>query len=245
MLNQIKKFAASLLIIGSIMFLSLLTPQVHNQYLRYEVGESVVQVLSPDGRGGGTGFAIEADSGNKFIMTNKHVCEAAMNGWLKIKGNGLDVFKKVVYKDNKHDLCLIQGDNRLSPLDIGSSLYKGQSMYIVGHPGLRQLTVAEGEFIGFHEIELVDSSVTLKNQCKGEVYILTPMEQWLFGREWVCIRSYMSYATSAIAYGGNSGSPVVNKYGNLVGVLFAGNPRQNTDNYVVPLSEVKRVLSKF
>jgi S1-C subfamily serine protease len=222
----------------------MLTPQAHNQYLRYEVGTSVVQVLSPNG-GGGTGFAVQGDSGTEYIMTNKHVCEVADKGWLIVKpSNGDTLFKRVLYKDNKHDLCLIEGDKRLAPLEIGNSLYKGESMYIVGHPGLRQLTVSEGEFIGYHITKLLDQ-VEEREQCRGDIIELSPLEQYLYGMEFACIRSYQSYATTAVAYGGNSGSPVVNKWGNVIGVLFAGNPSQNTDNSVVPVSEVKRVLSKF
>jgi V8-like Glu-specific endopeptidase len=63
--------------------------------------------------------------------------------------------------------------------------------------------------------------------------------------EFACFRSYQSYATTATTYPGNSGSPVVNKYGNIIGVLFAGSSKEEKDNYLVPVSEVKRVLSKF
>ena len=45
MLKKIGNLFKALTIVGSIMFLSFITPQVHNQYLRYEVGTSVVQVL--------------------------------------------------------------------------------------------------------------------------------------------------------------------------------------------------------
>lgn len=244
MLNKFKSLAKAITLVGSILFLSFITPQLHNQYLRYEVGSSVVQVLSPAG-GGGTGFAVEAESGNRYIMTNKHVCDAAQNGWLIIKKDNESIFKRVIYKDNKHDLCLVEGDKRFDALDIGKSLYKGESMFIVGHPGLRQLTVASGEYIGFDTVELVDENILNKNQCKGEIYELSPFQALMFGREWVCIRKYLSYATTAVAYGGNSGSPVVNKWGNVIGVLFAGNPRQNTDNFVVPVYEINRVLKKF
>ena len=177
MLKKIGNLFKALTIVGSIMFLSFITPQVHNQYLRYEVGTSVVQVLSPAG-GGGSGFAVEAASGNNYIMTNKHVCDAAVGGWVIIAQDKLRLFKRVVYKDNKHDLCLVEGDRRFDALNIGNGLYKGESMYIVGHPGLRALTVAQGEFIGFDTVELLDERVINKKQCNGEIYELSPMEQW-------------------------------------------------------------------
>ena len=71
------------------------------------------------------------------------------------------------------------------------------------------------------------------------------MQQAIYGIEFACIRKYRSYSTTAVAYPGNSGSPVVNRYGNVIGVLFAGSSQQERDNYVVPLAELKRVLNKF
>jgi len=234
--------AVAIFMIGNISFNQ---SQLHNSYLRWEVGESVVQVLAPSLRGGGTGFAVRAASGEEFIMTNKHVCEVAVNGWVAVKQDlGEPIFKRVIYKDDKHDLCLVQGDKKFSPLDIGDSPKKGDFHYVVGHPGLRQLSVQQGEYVGYSTVKLLDN-VKIRTQCKGQIYELNSMEQFLYGMEFACIRSYVSYATTATTYPGNSGSPVVNKYGNIIGVLFAGSSEEEKDNYLVPVSEVKRVLSKF
>jgi len=245
MLKKLKKLGLGAACAVIIMGITLIEPQLHNSYLRWEVGQSVVQVLSPAG-GGGTGFAIKSASGDHFIATNKHVCEAAVNGWMLIKRSEKSepIFKRVVYKDNKHDLCLIQGDKRLSPLDLGSRPDKGDFHYVIGHPGLRQLTVSQGEYIGMANVELLDQ-VKERSQCKGRIIELSPMQQLYYGIEFACLRSYRSYSTTAVSYPGNSGSPVVNKFGNVIGVLFAGSAEQERDNYVVPLAELKRVLNKF
>jgi S1-C subfamily serine protease len=228
----------------AITYANFIAPQTYNTYLRWEVGESVVQVLRPDLRGGGTGFAVKADSGDEYIATNHHVCNAAENGWVVIKRDGKEgTFKRVIYKDSKADLCLIQGDKRLAPLTIGSDPEKGDLHYIVGHPGLRQLTISKGEFIGFDIVRLLDQ-VKTRGECRGLVQELSKLGQLMYGVEFVCIRSYKSYASTAIAFGGNSGSPVVNKYGNVIGILFAGT-NQVTDSYLVPVYELRRVLSKF
>lgn len=241
----LKKAGFALGLFVAITYANFIAPQSHNNYLRWEVGESVVQVLSPSLNGGGTGFAVKADSGDEYIMTNKHVCEAAINGWLAVKKDGQrPIFKRVIYKDNKHDLCLVQGDNRLSPLDLGSDPERGELHYVVGHPGLRQLTVSQGEYIGNAVVKLLDNVKTRK-ECKGQIQELDPMQQWFYGMEFACIRSYDSFATTATTYPGNSGSPAVNRLGNVIGVLFAGSTAEEKDNFIVPLSEVKRVLSKF
>jgi len=245
MLKKLKILSVCVACTAFFIFAIVAQPEAHNAYLRWEVGESVVQVVSPAG-GGGTGFAIKSSSGEHYIVTNKHVCEAAVNGWMVIKQDtGFSpVFKKVVYKDSRHDLCLIQGDKRLSPLTLGSHPDKGNFHYIVGHPGLRQLTVSKGEYIGYGVVKLLDK-VQQRSQCRGDIIELNVMQQILYGMEFACIRSYKSYSSTAVAYPGNSGSPVVNKYGNVIGVLFAGSNKEERDNYIVPLAELNRVLNKF
>lgn len=246
MIKHLKRLLSSVLLAGTILFGAISAPNIHNQYLRYEVGESVVQVLSPNGTSGGTGFAVQGASGEHYIMTNKHVCEVSVNNIVVIKRDGDKPYtSKVVYRDNRHDLCLIEGNSEYSPLTIATfAPDKGDLHYVVGHPGLRQLTTSVGEYIGYFDVRLIDR-VSKKSQCIGEIYELDPIQQFFMQAEWICVRSYKSYSSTAVIYGGNSGSPVVNAYGNVIAVAFAGNTQQERNNFLVPLYEIKRVLAKF
>lgn len=244
MIKSILKTISVLLISGICIMSAIVAPGLHNKYLRYEVGESVVKVLRPNGKGGGSGFAIQGSSGKNYIATNAHVCKVSNTGWVKVKSDkGLDVFKRIIYQDLKHDICLVEGDVRLDPLELGSAPKKGELHWIVGHPGLRQLTVSQGEYIGYDSVELM-VKVANRESCNGEVVELNPFEQMFSGMEFACIVSFKSYASSAVAYGGNSGSPVVNSLGNVIGILFAGG-QQERDSYLVPLPELERVLKLF
>lgn len=244
MLKTIKSALTSITLAVAIVYGAVLAPELHNQYLRYEVGQSVVQVLHPEKNGGGTGFAVKGDSGREYIMTNRHVCEVAINGFVRIKTSKREFIRKVVYKDTVHDLCLIDGFKDLAPLSIGSDQSVGSILYVVGHPGLRKLTTSSGEYIGRESIELL-FDVEKRSQCPGKVIELNALQQFFMGVEFVCLKSYEALATSAVIYGGNSGSPVVDRWGNLIGVAFAGSPEQERDNYIVPLSYVKRLLKHF
>jgi len=250
MLKRFKKISKSIAIsvfsVSTVLFLAISAPQIHNSYLRYEVGQSVVEVLVPGQFGGGTGFAVRSASGKDFIATNRHVCESAINGWMEIKSDSNDekILKRVVYKDNKADLCLLEGDSRFSPLKLAFTPEKGDIHYIVGHPGLRQLTISSGEYIGNAEVQL-QQEVEKREQCTGKVYELDILQQLLTGQAFVCVRTFKAYGTTAVAYPGNSGSPVVNKYGNVIGVLFAGSNSEERDNFLVPGYELERVLNKF
>lgn len=245
MFKTIKSALSAIILAGSIIYGAILAPEVHNHYLRWEVGESVVQVLSMSSNGGGTGFAVKGASGRDYIMTNRHVCEVQANGVIRVKvGNKNPIFRKVIHMDKIHDLCLIEGVPGLAPISIGSDQYKGDFLYVVGHPGLRQLTIAKGEYIGRTNIELLFDVVN-RSQCPGRIIELPPLYQILTGREYFCVRSYEALQTNAVIYGGNSGSPVVNRWGNLIGVAFAGSTQEEHDNFIVPLTFVKILLNKF
>jgi len=248
MLQSVKKFIKSVSLAATVIYGAFITPELHNHYLRYSVGGSVVQVLLADRNGGGTGFMVEAKSGKHFIMTNKHVCGVKdKDGYVRIKHPSLkiDVFRKVIYEDGTHDLCLVDAkDLDFKPLTLGSDQTKGDTLYVVGHPGLRSLTTSFGEYIGRTDIEL-EFSVEKKEDCPGKIYDIPYPWSEIFGRSWVCTKSYESLESTTVIYGGNSGSPAVNKWGHLVGVAFAGNTEQEHNTFYVPLKYVKNVLNKF
>jgi len=241
----IKKLIAVKILLLTILMVSIVSPNVHNFYLRTQVGSSVVRVFPSDSTMG-TGFAVEAASGKSYIATNEHVCAASKNGWVRVTNEKkLSSFKKIVYIDKFHDICLVEGDKRLGSLRLGTIPEKGDFHYVVGHPGGRNLTVSRGEYIGDKIIELPNFSIKKRSDCKGKILELNIFERLFMGIEFLCMKPFKAYSSTAIAYGGNSGSPVVNGWGRVIGVLFAGSREQNTDNYLVPLTELKRVLSLY
>ncbi len=231
------------------LFVCAKAPEMHRDWLRYKVGSKVVKIMNMQETGGGTGFHVETSSGKTYILTNNHVCAAAdkedqLNIHYFQDGEAKVIIRKVVKRHKTYDLCFVEPLDHMKNrgLTLGGMPYLGEWMYIYGHPGLRPLTLSQGELIGQTEITLSKTNIS-KEECDGE---WTDMKDnpWagMLGVSNVCQYKRSAYHITNIIYGGSSGSPVVNFWGSVVGVVFAGNPSVITDNYIVPYPIVREFI---
>lgn len=166
-----------------------------------------------------------AYNGEQYTMTNLHVCRIAhidMPGTLDIFLVGKfirvgDYHRQILAVDPVHDLCLLEPNTSLPSFDLSENDIKGELVRIIGFPRGLDKTLRKGRIFG---------------QERGVMY-------WLGSHE-------VNYKLiSTLAYGGNSGSPVVDKWGNLVGVLYGGRRGIHTEAFIVPLEDVKNFLYRF
>lgn len=189
----------------------------------YEYRGSSVSMMTHF-RSGGTGFQVQGKSGIQYTMTNRHICDGLeSNESVGYKDAESEVGRvKIIYRDEKADLCLLEAIPHLRPIPVAWHILKHEDVFLVGHPGLRGLTMQRGYVIESVEINIL-------NYCFDN-----PKN--------FCDIKYDTYHINAISYGGNSGSPVMDMLGQVIGVLFAGSRGQNTASYMVPLEDVQRVL---
>lgn len=245
-----KKLIGGLLLYCLVMVAPIISEQAHDSYLYSHKGKSVVMLTS--GRRGGTGFIIKAPSGIKYILTNKHICN--INKLLTATDvNGVEWDSWVVKKFAGHDLCIIRSLMFLEQghdtphLSIAQKIAGHEKVWLIGHPGLRSLSFQSGHFAGEPDIKLMNGYPDKNGKCpsdsivkKTDLFAGTVFAgafQYL-----VCLKTMSTQYITAISYGGNSGSPVVNKWGSVVGVLFAGFRGQPTASYTVPLHEIHKFL---
>jgi hypothetical protein len=189
---------------------------------------------------------VAAPSGKSYILTNRHICN------LRDKENRLTVrFPKmrrtydmrVIEISKKHDLCLVESvPSFKKTLKVSSGSHVGQGVFVVGHPKLYGLTVAEGEYIEEAEISVVTSK-----KIGGEHNIVhrerSPRKGG--GGFLPTVVLYKSARFHVYSRGGNSGSPIVNFKGNIVSVLFAGNRYDVMETYGVPYRYITEFLEGY
>ena len=166
----------------------------------------------------GTGFAL---SSNGFIVTNHHVIDGARN--LSVKGvNGdfsISYKAKIVVSDKNNDLAIIQiDDNDFSSIaKIPYSIKPnnsdvGENVFVLGYP----LRATMGD-----EIKLTNGIVSSKTGFQGDI---------------------TSYQISAPVQPGNSGGPLFDQAGNLIGVINAKHIGAENVSYAIKVSYLKNLI---
>jgi tetratricopeptide (TPR) repeat protein len=166
----------------------------------------------------GTGFAI---SSNGYIVTNHHVIDKAKS--IEVKGVNGNFSRKLnaelVVSDEKNDLAIIKINDPLFS-SLGSIPYTvrqgvadvGENVFVLGYP----LTSSMGE-----EVKLTNGIVSSKTGFQGDI---------------------STYQISAPVQPGNSGGPLFDKNGNLIGVVNAKHTMAENAGYAIKFNYVKNLI---
>lgn len=168
---------------------------------------------------GGTGFII---SGDGYVVTNNHVIEDADRVQVRLSTRE-QVNAKVVGKDPATDLALLKIDvkQRLTPLSLGNSdaVRVGEWVMAIGDPLAFDKTVTVGVVSAKDRSGLTADAAT---------------------------RSFENFIqTDAAINFGNSGGPLINVHGEVVGINTAiFRPAQNI-GFAVPVNTLKAILPQL
>lgn len=210
----------------------LTRPNIDSIYADYK--DSVVMLRHPNGSGG-TGFAVKAPSGDEYILTNRHVCGDQKELLVTSAALPRPIVKKVIEVSKEHDLCLVEVPKGLKAQNIAPISLIGSKIYVVGYPRLLPITPRDGFIIDRSSL-LLPAEYDENGECLPP---FVEMQGWL-GK--VCLEPYDSIIITAEIHPGNSGSPLINRNGDVVGIVFAGNGVQGA---AVPLEYIKRFLALY
>ncbi|MBO5142253.1 MAG: trypsin-like peptidase domain-containing protein [Clostridia bacterium] len=193
-----------------------------------------VSVLKPDGDGIldfnvtekwgiGTGIIVSREG---YILTNQHLA-SNVNGMVTITlDNGEEVKGKTIWNEANLDLAIVKitPRNDLKPVTVGSALKSqiGEEVIAIGNPlGIEfQKTVTKGVISGLGR--------TLKVEDKNSTVIMENLIQ-----------------TDASINTGNSGGPLINNLGEVIGINTVKITSAEGIGFAVPIDIVKPILKKL
>ena len=168
---------------------------------------------------GGSGFIISEDG---YILTNNHVIEGADKIRVNLEGDDNDYKADVVGADPGTDLALIKisSEHKLPTIPLGDSdgLRVGEWVIAVGNPYYYEHTVTVGV-------------VSAKGRKLGELSKDPSLDEFI--------------QTDAAINFGNSGGPLLNVNGEVIGVNSAISSVGQGIGFAVPINTAKAILSQL
>jgi len=198
--------------------LNVMNPQSDKKLYIKLFPSSSAEVTNPDMSSSGSGFALTSTG---YIATNYHIIKNASS--IGIRGINGDFSKyynaKIIFEDKNNDLAIVQiNDPDFSNLGVIPYIFKsrvtdvGTSIFVLGYP----LRATMGD-----EIKLTDGIVSSKSGFQGDI---------------------TSYQISAPVQPGNSGGPLFDENGCLIGIINAKHTGAENATYAVKISYLLNLI---
>ena len=172
--------------------------------------------------GAGTGFIVSSDG---LILTNKHVVSDKEAEYVVIMTDNKEYNAKVLARDPVQDLAImkIEGGNNFKPLKLGSvdDIQIGQTVIAIGNAlGRFQNTVSVGVISGL-----------------GRTIVAT-------GPDFATERLEDIIQTDTAINRGNSGGPLINLKGEVVGINTAVSTEGENIGFAISIDKAKRSIEQ-
>jgi len=200
-----------------------------------KVSESVVSIVtstkamnyfgqSVDSSAAGTGIIVTSDG---YVLTNKHVINGANKVTVILDDGTTYEDVEVVATDPLNDVAFLKikdvSDLKAATLGDSKTINVGQQVIAIGNAlGEYQNTVTAGIISG------TGRSVTASDGTGGSAETLSDMIQ-----------------TDAAINSGNSGGPLVNAAGEVIGINTATSTTAENMGFAIPISSVKGMLQQL
>ncbi|HEY0237074.1 MAG TPA: trypsin-like peptidase domain-containing protein [Friedmanniella sp.] len=186
-------------------------------------GVALIDTVLSDGRAAGTGIVLTSDG---EVLTNYHVVEGSTSVKVTLPGTGKTYTGSVVGADQTADIALLQLKDA-SGLTVAriddDTLGTGDAVTAVGNAGgTGTLTAADGT------VTSLSASITTQSEDTVAGERLTRMIE-----------------TSSDVVPGDSGGPLLDHEGEVVGIDTAASSGQDIDGYAVPIATALAVVTQI
>lgn len=177
-------------------------------------GDSVVRVLSTACGLGieGSGWAVEPE----IVVTNAHVVAGSDDTTVTTQ-DGVELDAVPIYYEPRQDLALLRVGAPLPTLPISSQRKEGEDGAVLGYPENGPYSLAPAR-IG-------ETRATISEDSYGN----GPVERTIV-------------AMSGVVRSGNSGGPLVDPRGDVVGTVFAATTSGPRGGFAIPAEQVRQAL---
>jgi S1-C subfamily serine protease len=199
----------------------IITDDLNYLYVKLFPTSSDNVIIRSGIKSSGSGFALTS---NGYIVTNQHVIEGALRIHVKgSKGDSIRAYNaKVVIEDKNNDLAILKIEDPsfvslgAIPYELNSGIIDvGSSVYTLGYP----LRATMGD-----EIKLTNGLISSKSGYKGDI---------------------TSYQISAPVQPGNSGGPLFDSKGNIIGIVNAKHNGAENAAYAIKMSYLINVIQSM
>ena len=206
------------------------TAKVPEQIVEKARGSLVILEMEVEDRSGkhlipGSGFFVRQGQ----IATCLHVVEGATRGKAKLVGTEQEYeIEGITASDEKHDLAILKVvDFGVLPLPLGNSdtVQVGEPIYVAGNPNGSEGKVTQGSISSIRE-GLNDDFLNYLSKRQG-------------------ISPDKIFQMSAPIQPGNSGGPVLNEAGEVIGVSFMTFKGTQALNFSIPSSDLGALLKRL
>ena len=178
-------------------------------------------VMLKNDRSTGSGFVID----DSYVITNRHVVSGPDPRFLITSPSGIKTEGEVVYVDRKLDFAIVksEGIRRINPLPVcyRSYPFPGQGVVALGSPLGLAGTVTTGIVSA---VRTPSGSRDLKGMAPNYITLIQ---------------------TDAAISPGNSGGPLLNKHGEVIGVntwALGGGGRAQNINFAISIVDILKAL---
>lgn len=194
------------------------TISLYKLYPKDEPNQSGSTTQQSSGKSSGTGFFV---SSNGYIITNYHVVDGARNMKVtKVNGDSYKKYSaKVEVSDKQNDLAIIKiTDPSFSTIGTLPYAFKfsaanvGEDCFVLGYPLVSTMGT---------DIKLTNGIISSRTGFNGSV---------------------SEYQMSAPVQPGNSGGPLFDKSGNVIGVVCAKHVGAENAGYAVKASYIRNLV---